>query len=243
MCTGVIVDHDHTHLVKPLPSNSIHRRRRRQVLNGTENDEYLTPDGLHVIHSKDKHAKCAVFNLQAMKAPRHIIKLPDDFTESNSSESSQNQNDTLHTSGEQFEHDISKRAASDRYQIETAVFVDDAMYDVILKQNPNSDVIETVTDVVFAIMNGVHLLYNAPSLDIHFTITLVRLDIIKSSTKGPSKGSGDIQRYLSNFCYWQRNLNKAENPSGDKTPGFWDHALMLSGIDLWDGRPDLDSVI
>ncbi|XP_047470259.1 A disintegrin and metalloproteinase with thrombospondin motifs adt-2-like [Penaeus chinensis] len=217
----------------------------------------MTPDGLHVIHARQKDAKCAVFNLQAMRAPRIIVKL-DDVGEGESN-STGDSNDTG-TTEDKEEDDTnktderrektngtrnfrSKRASDEEYQIETAVFVDDEMYNVIKEQNPGADTVQTVTDVVFAIMNGVHLLYNAPTLELHFTITLVRLEIIKSATKGPSKSGGDIQRYLSNFCYWQRNLNRRTNPLGDHSPEFWDHALMLSGLDLWDMQPEFDSVI
>lgn len=43
-------------------------------------------------------------------------------------------------------------------------------------------------------------------------------------------------RYLNNFCSWQRNQK-------GKLQEDWDHALMLSGLDLWDGDPELTSVI
>ncbi|XP_069985441.1 A disintegrin and metalloproteinase with thrombospondin motifs adt-2, partial [Penaeus vannamei] len=245
--TGVIVSTNYTHLVKPLNRK---RRRRRQV------GEDMTPDGLHVIHARQKDAKCAVFNLQAMRAPRIIVKL--DSAEEGESNSTGDAKDAK--TEEEGERDTPKsderrertngtrharrtKASDEEFQIETAVFVDDEMYDVIKQQNPGSDTVQTVTDVVFAIMNGVHLLYNAPTLELHFTITLVRLEIIKSASKGPSKSGGDIQRYLSNFCYWQRNLNRRTNPLGDHSPEFWDHALMLSGLDLWDMQPEFDSVI
>ncbi|XP_068236487.1 A disintegrin and metalloproteinase with thrombospondin motifs adt-2-like [Palaemon carinicauda] len=241
--TGVIVANNYTHLVKPLPRKSLerHRRRRRQALGGAEGDDDMTPDGLHVIHTKHKDSKCGVFNVQAMRAPREIVRLPDNYEEDLRNSDAENETST---EGAEREHDVKKRAVTERLQIETAVFVDDEMYKVIDSQNPKAeDILETITDIVFAIMNGVHLLYNAPSLDVHFTIMLVRLEIIKDANKGPSKSRGDIQRYLSNFCYWQRNLNRIENPLGDTSSGFWDHALMLSGVDLWDGKPESDSVI
>ncbi|ROT67686.1 hypothetical protein C7M84_014217 [Penaeus vannamei] len=191
-----------------------------------------------------------------MRAPRIIVKL--DSAEEGESNSTGDAKDAK--TEEEGERDTPKsderrertngtrharrtKASDEEFQIETAVFVDDEMYDVIKQQNPGSDTVQTVTDVVFAIMNGVHLLYNAPTLELHFTITLVRLEIIKSASKGPSKSGGDIQRYLSNFCYWQRNLNRRTNPLGDHSPEFWDHALMLSGLDLWDMQPEFDSVI
>ncbi|XP_071516107.1 A disintegrin and metalloproteinase with thrombospondin motifs 3-like [Panulirus ornatus] len=243
--TGVIQSANYTHLVRPLRNEIRRRRRRRRKASpggddqtGTTSDydveeEDVTSDGLHVIHTKRKNAKCAVFDLQAMKAPRFLVQLSKEYRDDD--------NDELANEGDGTSHDVTKREANDVKQIETAVFVDDIMYDVIKDRNPGLEVVETIQDLVFTIMNGVHLLYNAPTLEVHFLITLVRLDIIKSSDKGPSKANGDIQRYLRNFCTWQHKLNDdPENVNGWES---WDHALMLSGLDLWDGSPKYDSVI
>ncbi|XP_053639440.1 A disintegrin and metalloproteinase with thrombospondin motifs adt-2 isoform X2 [Cherax quadricarinatus] len=224
---------NYTHLVRPLPTN--HLRRRRQTSSNKDVHEAggVTADGLHVIHNKNKNSKCAVFDLNAMRAPRVIIDLANENNiEQNDEQSSDNSGDTSH-------HKIDKRATTADRQIETAVFVDDAMYNVIKDRNPSLDVIKTITDLVLTIMNAVHLMYNSPSLDTHLTITLVRLDIIKSSSSGPPKASGNIQLYLSNFCGWQMDQNEEAAKTGDA----WDHALMLSGLDLWDGKPDETTVI
>ncbi|XP_063859032.1 A disintegrin and metalloproteinase with thrombospondin motifs adt-2-like [Scylla paramamosain] len=213
--TGVIISRNETHLIRPHPG--LRRRRRQAILDG---EEGLTPDGLHIIHARKKNMKCGVFDLEAMKAPRVLVELPQDEA----------------TSQDEQDVDRTKREATEELRIETAVFVDDDMVTFIRQRYPRLEVKETITDTVFAIMNGVALLYTAPSLEQHFIITVVKLEIIEDSTKGPDKAHGNIQLYLSNFCSWQRNQK-------GKMRENWDHALMLSGLDLWDGDPDSTSVI
>jgi hypothetical protein len=41
--------------------------------------------------------------------------------------------------------------------------------------------------------------------------------------------SQNIDSFLSNFCTWQRT----QNPDGDDEPLHWDHALILTGLDLY----------
>ncbi|CAL4069479.1 unnamed protein product, partial [Meganyctiphanes norvegica] len=231
--TGVVTSSEgESHLIRPL--NQRKKRHRRQTVNDEE--DYMTPDGLHIIHARNKKSKCALFNTKAMTAPRYIIELDEIYNDTSESHlKSDFQSDSLNH-GSRL-----KRQLQGSYRIETAVFVDDEMYKVIRSQNPGSDIQQTIQDVVFAIMNGVHLLYNAPSLSKDFTITLVRLDIIKSATQGPNKASGDIQRYLSNFCFWQKSLQQETKQFS--TNGVWDHALLLSGLNLWDADPSFDSVI
>ena len=50
-------------------------------------------------------------------------------------------------------------------------------------------------------------------------------------------------RYLLNFCRWQRDLKETLKPQGDKNPKIWDHGLLLSGLNLWEGKKEYDSVI
>lgn len=57
---------------------------------------------------------------------------------------------------------------------------------------------------------------------------LKRLEILKEEASGLVRPP-DIDRYLSNFCNWQRT----KNPVGDREPQHWDHALILTGLDLY----------
>lgn len=56
---------------------------------------------------------------------------------------------------EEEDHDVTKREAKEDKQIETAVFVDNIMFNVIKDRNPGLEVIETIIDLVLTIMNGV----------------------------------------------------------------------------------------
>lgn len=71
-------------------------------------------------------------------------------------------------------------------------------------------------------------MYHDPSLGRHINFILKRLEILHSDPKGLSR-SNDIDRFLSNFCKWQQT----ENPPHDSDPLHWDHAVILTGIDLF----------
>ena len=42
-------------------------------------------------------------------------------------------------------------------------------------------------------------------------------------------GIHNIDHYLNRFCRWQSR----ENPVDDEDPLHWDHALLLTGLDLY----------
>ncbi|XP_050716761.1 A disintegrin and metalloproteinase with thrombospondin motifs adt-2-like [Eriocheir sinensis] len=229
--TGVIISGNETHMVTPHPGTRRRRRRREAEGGGSggeaEDDDEVTPDGLHIIHARKKNMKCGVFDLEAMKAPRVLVRLPKNERGRRNETSEEDEED---------EYGRTKRETKEELRIETAVFVDDEMVTFIKERYENQDVKETITDTVFAIMNGVALMYQAPSLEQHLIITVVKLEIIEDSKRGPSKANGNIQQYLNNFCSWQKNQK-------GKMQENWDHALMLSGLDLWDGDPESTSVI
>lgn len=72
------------------------------------------------------------------------------------------------------------------------------------------------------------LLYHDPSLGRAVTFVVKRLEILHVDPAGLTR-SADIDRYLGSFCTWQGT----ENPPGDSDPSHWDHALMLTGLDLY----------
>lgn len=81
---------------------------------------------------------------------------------------------------------------------------------------------------------------------IHFRLILVRLEVFKSRIRSIDKAGGDIERYLDSFCGWQKNENPgANNPinADRQDPDHWDHGLLLTGLDLYDQNPTMDSVI
>ncbi|XP_065167157.1 LOW QUALITY PROTEIN: A disintegrin and metalloproteinase with thrombospondin motifs adt-1-like [Atheta coriaria] len=111
--------------------------------------------------------------------------------------------------------------------VETAVFVDRDLFEH-MKSNFPIDTERELIRFVLAMINAVQLLYHDPSLGRPVNFLLKRLEILKEETPGLSRPP-DIDRYLSNFCNWQRT----KNPAGDREPQHWDHALILTGLDLY----------
>ncbi|XP_063229132.1 A disintegrin and metalloproteinase with thrombospondin motifs adt-1 [Bacillus rossius redtenbacheri] len=82
--------------------------------------------------------------------------------------------------------------------------------------------------VVLAMVNAVQLLYHDPSLERQVNFVLKRVEILHVDPAGLRR-SHDIDLFLSSFCTWQHG----ENPPGDGDPLHWDHALILTGLDLY----------
>lgn len=72
------------------------------------------------------------------------------------------------------------------------------------------------------------MLYHDPSLGRQINFILKRLEILHSDPEGLTR-SNDIDRFLSDFCKWQQT----ENPPQDSDPLHWDHAVILTGLDLF----------
>lgn len=88
--------------------------------------------------------------------------------------------------------------------------------------------------VLFIILNfytvhfQVQLLYHDASLGRPVNFVLKRLEILHEDVTGLARPH-DIDRFLSSFCSWQRS----QNPPSDQEPQHWDHALILTGLDLY----------
>ncbi|XP_023022167.2 ADAMTS metallopeptidase stall isoform X1 [Leptinotarsa decemlineata] len=111
--------------------------------------------------------------------------------------------------------------------VETAVFVDKDLFEH-MKTNYPVDTERELIRFVLAMINAVQLLYHDPSLGRPVNFVLKRLEILKEEVAGLLRPP-DIDRFLSNFCNWQ----KTKNPPGDSQPLHWDHALILTGLDLY----------
>ncbi|KAF5283864.1 hypothetical protein FQA39_LY04684 [Lamprigera yunnana] len=111
--------------------------------------------------------------------------------------------------------------------VETAVFVDPDLFDH-MKSNYPIDTERELIRFVLAMINAVQLLYHDSSLGRPVNFVLKRLDILKEEVPGLTR-TPDIDRFLSSFCNWQRT----KNPVGDREPQHWDHALILTGLDLY----------
>ncbi|KAJ0174316.1 hypothetical protein K1T71_010462 [Dendrolimus kikuchii] len=120
-----------------------------------------------------------------------------------------------------------KRAILPAIFVETAVFVDRDLYKHMTINFPKETERELVR-FVLAMINAVQLLYHDPSLGRPVNFILKRLEILHEDPVN-LKRPHDIDRFLSNFCTWQR----LENPHGDTDPLHWDHALILTGLDLY----------
>ncbi|KAK9696181.1 Reprolysin family propeptide [Popillia japonica] len=124
-------------------------------------------------------------------------------------------------------HPLPKRFQGSPVFVETAVFVDRDLFDHMITNFP-VDTERELIRFVLAMINAVQLLYHDPSLGRPVNFLLKRLEILKEEAAGLSRPP-DIDRYLSNFCSWQRT----KNPVGDREPQHWDHALILTGLDLY----------
>ncbi|XP_045135625.1 uncharacterized protein LOC123518696 isoform X2 [Portunus trituberculatus] len=117
-----------------------------------------------------------------------------------------------------------------RRTVELAVFCDSDLYrNFPLKFDGNRE--SQVSNYVLTIVNAVQGIYHQQELEGYVVdLSLVEMQILTESNSRnyPSSSGGDIGAYLSSFCAWQQN----RNPGDDTNPKHWDHALMLSGLDL-----------
>jgi hypothetical protein len=98
-------------------------------------------------------------------------------------------------SSKYFQSSTSKLPNPQSLHIETAIFVDKDLYRHMMKNFPTNTE-QHLIRFILAMINGVQLLYQHPSLG---------------------------------FCLWQRKLN----PVSDKDILHFDHALILTGLDLY----------
>lgn len=132
-------------------------------------------------------------------------------------------------------HSINKRRAiynrkqyvPDSLYIETAVFVDRDLFGHMTQNYPRNTEANLVR-FVLTMINGVQLLYHHPSLGKNITFVLKRLEILHSDPRDLRRSS-DIDVFLNNFCKWQRKYN----PVSDSDPAHFDHAVILTGLDLY----------
>ncbi|XP_020818018.1 A disintegrin and metalloproteinase with thrombospondin motifs 16 [Drosophila serrata] len=115
----------------------------------------------------------------------------------------------------------------DELFIETAIFVDSDLYEHMQRNFP-TDTDGKVISFVMAMINGVQLLYHHPTLGRRINFVLKRLEIWKPREPQGLSRSRDVDKYLNTFCKWQEKMN----PYSDADPLHYDHALVLTGMDL-----------
>ncbi|XP_053649722.1 A disintegrin and metalloproteinase with thrombospondin motifs 6-like isoform X2 [Cherax quadricarinatus] len=122
------------------------------------------------------------------------------------------------------------------YTVELAVFVDRPLYSYVRKRYPNHNTDDKVVEIVMTLINAVHRLYSDSSLgDVKIGLLVKRVEVLAKGE--PHSAKGDIFKYLKNFCKWQSNINP------QNTPRSWDHALLLSGDDLWNAVPSKNTTV
>ena len=138
-----------------------------------------------------------------------------------------------------------KRSTTE-YYIELSVFVDEKMYKNIDDNKKfGEDTLQKIQTLVYGYLNGVQIIYKSARLTRRLEIVLVRLDILQSPDKSLDNHNGETEKYLDSFCKWQMDKNPGGNTdkadiSNDE---HWDHALLLTGFNLYDSVPALDAVI
>ncbi|CAG2106554.1 unnamed protein product [Medioppia subpectinata] len=115
-----------------------------------------------------------------------------------------------------------KRRAVTQKTIETAVYIDRHL----LKRF--NGLRSELTRLVLAIMNEVQLIYTFKSMKTRIKIVIKKMVFLSQPDNSPNTAEGDIDEYLDNFCSWQSKKWRQENGSNR-----WDHALMLTGLDLY----------
>ncbi|XP_031616412.1 A disintegrin and metalloproteinase with thrombospondin motifs adt-1 isoform X2 [Contarinia nasturtii] len=111
--------------------------------------------------------------------------------------------------------------------VETAIFVDRDLFRHMVKNYPKNTEGNLIR-FVMAMINGVQLLYHHPSLGHQINFILKRLEILHNDPK-ELRRSSDIDIFLNSFCMWQRKFN----PVADDNIFHFDHAVILTGLDLY----------
>lgn len=226
---GILISDSKQYVMEPLHPNDHQRFKREFSDQNLEEDEanhlvliYETSDG-----GQQKRCGLQSKNRKRLHAPDPIFKKLQEEEETD-----------MMRKKRQIENEIEYQKA-----IEIAVFVDDEVYRKTKMDTNVEDPIEEIQNLVFAYMNSVQLLYQSQHLDTKFRIILVRLEIFKSSLSTLDKKDGNIEDYLESFCTWQSKANPEYWNSLSQVPDHWDHGLLLTGLDLYDGVKSQSSVI
>ncbi|XP_076052943.1 uncharacterized protein LOC143032309 [Oratosquilla oratoria] len=240
---GIIKSDTHEYVLEPLSDKMARRRRRRRSAEFWENDL-----GPHLIYERETVITCSQEHATVVQSSNEDHKPLINSTRHRRSFGGERPD---YRQGrrpyfEEEEHILDERLRKSGYQpdqspphhqttgiprtnvyIEIAVFVDSDLFNH-MKENFPHKTKDQVIKVVLAMINAVQLLYNDPSLGHNVKFVLKRLEILHKDPEDLQRPY-DIDLYLTNFCEWQRKVN----PSSDLDPIHWDHALMLTGLDLY----------
>ncbi|KAK7065614.1 Adt-1p, partial [Halocaridina rubra] len=243
---GVVKSPDAEFVIEPIPDSVGERRRRRRSVEDEIKGEKRNSESIIFPHSHIIYRRRGDFGSLVKHDSRIRRSFITDYQEIREALSSRQGRKPYFDSYEHVldanlrsewsKHEFGAREDSERYDtrqrsedlfIEMAVFVDQDLYKH-MEDNFPTNTEEQVLKVVLAMINAVQLLYNDDSLGHRVKFVLKRLEILY--TDPPSlRRPYDIDNFLTSFCTWQRS----ENPSSDTDPLHWDHAVILTGLDVY----------
>lgn len=221
------------------------RKRKRRFALETDPEPDLR-EMVVIFESTASGGECGIKpkNLQKMKAPRQkVVDLRDE------EEEQKDDGETFVRRKKRASDDDNEVDSSRDKAIELAVFVDEYMYrrELDLVNEYGGDIEYAIQDLVFTYLISVQLLYNSPKLDTRLRIVLIRLEIFTDDVEDLDPHDGDIEDYLESFCSWQLNNNPGDlrfpSRADREKDKHWDHALLLTGLNLYDRDPKYDTVI
>jgi thrombospondin motif-containing protein 12 len=188
----------------------------------TENDEYylLKPPSLNNYYSKNNTSKIHTIQKRSTNIQKH---------HSCSFDSSQDPypEDQVHSADPSFlaVHKFNELI------IELGVFVDDAMWQFFEKFYGSSAEKE-IKRFVIATVNNIDILFTRSTIEPKVRLKITHFEILKTMPMPLTRtyhNSGDVNKMLNSFCTYQSSIN----PKNDADPKHWDHALLLTGYDLY----------
>uniref|UniRef100_A0A7E4WCY2 Peptidase M12B domain-containing protein n=1 Tax=Panagrellus redivivus TaxID=6233 RepID=A0A7E4WCY2_PANRE len=117
--------------------------------------------------------------------------------------------------------------------VELGLFVDDAMWNFFQKfYSGNAE--KQLRRFVLATVNNIDVLFGQRSIDPKVRLQITHFEVLHTPPMELSRSiheSGEVTKLLRGFCAFQNRVN----PKSDEDPKHWDHALLLSGFDLYRG--------
>ncbi|GFR31475.1 a disintegrin and metalloproteinase with thrombospondin motifs 16 [Trichonephila clavata] len=216
LCDGVrgfIQTADASYAIQPLPE---------QVVQRLDKKDYKRP---HIVVRREISPD--TFCPHALRKHNQVLLNNSNTNDSEPEVEDMEVNEKNETSAENKTRERRSTASKSSSIIETAVFIDQALYDQMRRTFP-SDTDRQMTTFVLTMMNAVQRLFQHSSLGKSPEIRLVLMETLKQQPQ-ELRPSDNIDTYLTNFCIWQHNRR---HYGRGKSPR-WDHALLLSGINMY----------
>jgi hypothetical protein len=115
----------------------------------------------------------------------------------------------------------------ERPTVEIGLFFDEAFYKIFAPFFDYNK--KKLDDFILSYVNGMQSLYHHNSLGRKIDFTIVYIEIMEKQSRDMPHANGERNELLDNFCLYQKKLN----PRDDRTPGHWDMAVYISGLDFF----------